>query len=83
MPGKPHPGAWGALLGGCKLHGNIELGKIAAKKLFEIEPYNAGNYVSLSNMYANIDRWGDVSVIRNEMTEKRITKIAGRTKVLQ
>ncbi|KAG2572033.1 putative pentatricopeptide repeat-containing protein At5g37570 [Panicum virgatum] len=83
MPGKPHPGAWGALLGGCKLHGNIELGKIAAKKLFEIEPDNAGNYVSLSNMYANIDRWGDVSELRAEMTEKRITKIAGRTLVLQ
>ncbi|KAF8715526.1 hypothetical protein HU200_027183 [Digitaria exilis] len=83
MPGKPHPGAWGALLGGCKLHCNIELGKIAAKKLFEIEPYNAGNYVSLSNLYANIDRWGDVSELRAEMTEKRITKIAGRTLVLQ
>ena len=83
MPGKPHPGAWGALLGGCKLHGNIELGKIAAKKLFEIEPDNAGNYVSLSNMYANIDRWGDVSELRAEMTEKRITKIAGCTLVLQ
>ncbi|CAL5027604.1 unnamed protein product [Urochloa decumbens] len=83
MPGKPHPGAWGALLGGCKLHGNIELGKIAAKKLFEIEPKNAGNYVSLSNMYANVDRWRDVSVIRTEMTEKRITKIPGRTLVLQ
>eukprot|EP00267_Zea_mays_P034472 XP_008669438.1 putative pentatricopeptide repeat-containing protein At5g37570 isoform X1 [Zea mays] len=83
MPGKPHPGAWGALLGGCKLHCNIELGKIAAKKLFEIEPDNAGNYVSLSNMYANIDRWGDVSEVRAEMTGKRITKIAGRTLVLQ
>ncbi|KAJ1270910.1 hypothetical protein BS78_06G086900 [Paspalum vaginatum] len=83
MPGKPHPGAWGALLGGCKLHCNIELGKIAAKKLFEIEPRNAGNYVSLSNMYANIDRWGDASEVRAEMTEKRITKIPGRTLVLQ
>lgn len=82
MPGKPHPGAWGALLGGCKLHSNIELGKIAAKKLFEIEPDNAGNYVSLSNMYANIDRWGDVSELRVEMTERRLTKIAGRTLVL-
>ncbi|CAD6260994.1 unnamed protein product [Miscanthus lutarioriparius] len=82
MPGKPHPGAWGALLGGCKLHCNIELGKIAAKKLFEIEPDNAGNYVSLSNMYANIDRWGDVSEVRTEMAGKRITKIAGRTLVL-
>uniref|UniRef100_A0A0A9H6D0 Pentatricopeptide repeat-containing protein n=1 Tax=Arundo donax TaxID=35708 RepID=A0A0A9H6D0_ARUDO len=83
MPGKPHPGAWGALLSGCKLQCDIELGKIAAKKLFEIEPHNAGNYVSLSNIYANTDRWGDVSEVRAEMTEKGITKIVGRTLVLQ
>ncbi|XP_062185344.1 putative pentatricopeptide repeat-containing protein At5g37570 [Phragmites australis] len=82
MPGKPHPGAWGALLAGCKVHCDIELGKIAAKKLFEIEPDNAGNYVSLSNIYANIDRWGDVSEVRDEMTEKGIVKIIGRTLVL-
>ncbi|TVU14624.1 hypothetical protein EJB05_38100, partial [Eragrostis curvula] len=79
MPGKPHPGAWGALLGGCKLHGDIELGKIAAKKLFEIEPENAGNYVSLSNIYANTDRWGDVSEVRAEMSVKGISKVLGRT----
>uniref|UniRef100_A0A0D9W4R5 Pentacotripeptide-repeat region of PRORP domain-containing protein n=1 Tax=Leersia perrieri TaxID=77586 RepID=A0A0D9W4R5_9ORYZ len=83
MPGESHAGAWGALLGGCKLHCDIELGKIAAKKLFEIEPDNAGNYVSLSNIYANIDRWGNVSEIRDEMTGRGITKIAGRTLVLQ
>uniref|UniRef100_A0A0E0KQE0 Pentatricopeptide repeat-containing protein n=1 Tax=Oryza punctata TaxID=4537 RepID=A0A0E0KQE0_ORYPU len=79
MPGEPHPGAWGALLGGCKFHCDIELGKVAAKKLFEIEPENAGNYVSLSNIYANIDRWGNVSETRAEMTGRGITKIAGRT----
>ncbi|GJN03009.1 hypothetical protein PR202_ga20406 [Eleusine coracana subsp. coracana] len=83
MPGKPHPGAWGALLGGCKLHGDIELGQIAAKKLFEIEPENAGNYVSLSNIYANTDRWGYVSDVRAEMSVKGISKIVGRTLVLQ
>ncbi|KAL6652864.1 hypothetical protein ACP70R_011789 [Stipagrostis hirtigluma subsp. patula] len=83
MPGKPHPGAWGALLGACQLHCDIELGKIAAKKLFEIEPDNAGNYVSLSNIYANINRWGDVSEIRAEMNVKGIAKIVGRTQVLQ
>jgi NOL1/NOP2/fmu family ribosome biogenesis protein len=83
MPGKPHPGSWGALLGGCILHGDVELGKIAAQKLFEVEPDNAGNYVSLSNIYANIDRWVDVSQVRAEMTGKGITKIAGRTLVLQ
>jgi hypothetical protein len=83
MPGKPHPGSWGALLGGCILQGDIGLGKIAAQKLFEIEPDNAGNYVSLSNIYANVDRWVDVSEVRAEMTGKGITKIAGRTHVLQ
>lgn len=83
IPGKPHPGAWGALLGGCKLHGDIELGKIAAKKLFEVEPENAGNYVSLSNIYANTDRWGDVSDVRAEMSVKGVSKIVGRTLVLQ
>ncbi|GJN27686.1 hypothetical protein PR202_gb15728 [Eleusine coracana subsp. coracana] len=83
MPGKPHPGAWGALLGGCKLHGDIELGRIAAKKLFEIEPESAGNYVSLSNIYANTDRWGDVFDVRAEMSVKGISKIVGRTLVLQ
>jgi pentatricopeptide repeat protein len=83
MPGKPHPGAWGALLGGCKLHDDIELGKIAAKKLFEIEPENARNYVSLSNIYANTDRWGDVFDVRAEMSVKGISKVVGRTLVLQ
>ncbi|CAM0904723.1 unnamed protein product [Alopecurus aequalis] len=83
MPGKPHPGSWGALLGGCILQGDTKLGKIAAQKLFEIEPDNAGNYVTLSNIYANMDRWVDVSEVRAEMTGKRITKTAGRTVVLQ
>ncbi|PQQ01866.1 acylamino-acid-releasing enzyme-like [Prunus yedoensis var. nudiflora] len=28
MPVEPHAGAWGALLGACKLNGNIELGEL-------------------------------------------------------
>ncbi|KAG9441699.1 hypothetical protein H6P81_017553 [Aristolochia fimbriata] len=49
MPVEQHFGAWGAMLGACNLHGNIELSKIIAAHLFEIEPHNAvhdlsGNY---------------------------------------
>ncbi|PQQ14360.1 acylamino-acid-releasing enzyme [Prunus yedoensis var. nudiflora] len=40
MPVEPHAGAWGALLGACKLNGNIELGELVANRLFEIEPLN-------------------------------------------
>ncbi|OVA07096.1 Pentatricopeptide repeat [Macleaya cordata] len=77
MPEEPHAGAWGALLGACKLHSNVKLGEIVALKLFEIEPQNPGNYVSLSNIYAAIDRWYDVSEVRRRMKEKQLRKLPG------
>ncbi|KAJ0976657.1 hypothetical protein J5N97_012131 [Dioscorea zingiberensis] len=61
MPMEPHAGAWGALLGACRLNCDMELGEMVAKKLFEMEPQNGGNYVLLSNIYAAADRWADVS----------------------
>ncbi|XP_021822061.1 putative pentatricopeptide repeat-containing protein At5g37570 [Prunus avium] len=77
MPMEPHAGAWGALLGACKLNGNIELGELVANRLFEIEPLNPGNYVLLSNIYAAADRWFDVSAVRDKMEEQGIKKISG------
>ncbi|KAK6942565.1 Pentatricopeptide repeat [Dillenia turbinata] len=41
MPIEPNIGAWGALLGACRLHGNIELGEEVSKCLYELEPLNA------------------------------------------
>ncbi|PSR98147.1 Pentatricopeptide repeat-containing protein [Actinidia chinensis var. chinensis] len=77
MPVEPHAAAWGALLGACKLHCDIELGEEIAARLFEIEPQNAGNYVLLSDIYAATNRWLDVSVVRNKMSERGVRKIPG------
>ncbi|XAR54626.1 hypothetical protein NMG60_11029848 [Bertholletia excelsa] len=77
MPVEPHASAWGALLGACRLHCDIELGEEIAARLFELEPHNAGNYVSLSNIYAAADRWLDVSLLRNKMSERMVKKIPG------
>lgn len=77
MPVEPHAGAWGALLGACKLHCNVELGELVANRLFLLEPQNAANYVLLSNIYAAFHRWLDVSVVRNRMNERGIKKIPG------
>ncbi|KAL7253733.1 hypothetical protein ACSBR1_008142 [Camellia fascicularis] len=66
---EPHAGDWGALLGACKLHNDIELGEEIATQLFEIEPHNACSYVLLSDIYAAADRWLDVSFLRNQMIE--------------
>ncbi|XP_043711889.1 putative pentatricopeptide repeat-containing protein At5g37570 [Telopea speciosissima] len=77
MPVEPHAGAWGALLGACRIHCDIELGEVVASRIFELEPHSAGSYVLLSNIYAAADRWLDVSNVRNMMREKGIKKIPG------
>lgn len=74
---EPHAGAWGALLGACKLHNDIELGEEIAAQLFEIEPHNACSYVLLSDIYAAADRWLDVSFLRNQMIEMGVKKKPG------
>ncbi|KAJ3675122.1 hypothetical protein LUZ60_004164 [Juncus effusus] len=82
LPVEKNEGAWGALLGACRINGNVEIGDFVAKKLFEMEPKNGGNYVSLSNIYANADRWGEVSRVRSVMSEKGVRKVPGCSWVL-
>ncbi|KAF2299326.1 hypothetical protein GH714_031554 [Hevea brasiliensis] len=67
MPMEPDSVLWGALLGGCVIHGNVELGQIAAERLIELEPNNTGNYVLLANLYAYARRWSDLARIRQMM----------------
>ncbi|XVF22397.1 hypothetical protein REPUB_Repub12eG0168800 [Reevesia pubescens] len=72
MPLKPHAAIWGALLGSCRVHKNVQLAEIAANKLFELEPYNSTNYVLMTNLYAMCDRWGDVERIKDLMNDLRV-----------
>ncbi|XP_020581450.1 putative pentatricopeptide repeat-containing protein At5g37570 [Phalaenopsis equestris] len=79
MPVEPHAGVWGALLLACRMHCNTELAEIALSSLSEVEPRNAGNFVSMSNIYAADDRWADVSKVRNVMKLRGLRKIPGCT----
>ncbi|XP_062154625.1 pentatricopeptide repeat-containing protein At5g08510 [Alnus glutinosa] len=81
MPMKPDCVVWGALLGACSFHGNVELAEIAADSLFELEPWNPGNYVILSNIYASAGRWAAVSKLRKLMKGGQITKAAGYSSI--
>ncbi|KAL8518111.1 hypothetical protein ACS0TY_009409 [Phlomoides rotata] len=76
MPVESHA-AWGALLGACRLHSDVELGEMVAQRLFELEPHNAGNYVLLSNIYADADKWLNVFSLRDKMSERGVRKIPG------
>ena len=68
---------WGDLLGACRMHGNMELGKLAAEKLFELDLHNSGTHVLLSNIYAAAGRWEDAGKVRNMMRECGVKKEAG------
>ncbi|KAK9073083.1 hypothetical protein SSX86_007405 [Deinandra increscens subsp. villosa] len=77
MPMQPDAVIWASLLGGCKVHGNIELGKYVAEKLIEIDAENSGPYVLLSNMYAEMGNWGEVKRVRKLMKQRGVIKQPG------
>ncbi|GFP82718.1 pentatricopeptide repeat-containing protein at4g30700 [Phtheirospermum japonicum] len=72
-------GLWGALIGACRIHDNVEIAEKAAESLLELRPENAGHYILLSNIYAKAGRWENVAKIRELMTCQRIKKIPGWT----
>ncbi|XP_078444471.1 tetratricopeptide repeat (TPR)-like superfamily protein isoform X2 [Wolffia australiana] len=77
MPVKPDASVWGALLGGCRIHGDVNLGERVFKILSQIEPENIGYYVLLSNMYAKVGNWRGVDEIRSLVKSRGLKKTPG------
>ncbi|KAI6679412.1 hypothetical protein NL676_033293 [Syzygium grande] len=77
MPYEPDAHILGSLLAGCREHGEIELGEYLSKHLRELEPENSGNYVALSNSYAMMGKWDEVSKVRGIMKSKGLRKTPG------
>ncbi|KAF8035068.1 hypothetical protein BT93_C1178 [Corymbia citriodora subsp. variegata] len=77
MPIEPDAFVWGALLAACRVHGKVELGEFAMKKLVEIEPERDGAYILMSNMYSSANRWRDALKLRKFMKEKHVKKTPG------
>lgn len=78
-------GIWGSLLAACRLHGELELGKRVAARLFEIERRAgaaaaaglSGYHVLLSNVYAAEGSWEKVDGIRRRMRSRGLRKEPG------
>ncbi|XP_062170181.1 pentatricopeptide repeat-containing protein At5g66520-like [Alnus glutinosa] len=81
MPIRPNDAVWGALLGGCRIHKNVELASHVTQKLVvELDPGQAAGYlVLLSNVYATAKRWKDVVTVRQKMVEMGVKKPPGRS----
>jgi len=70
---------WSALLGACRVHGNMELAEKIAESLLELQPKNPGIYVLLSNIYAKAGKWEKVAEFRDSMTQRKLKKVPGWT----
>ncbi|WOL05952.1 hypothetical protein Cni_G14683 [Canna indica] len=77
MQVEPDGCVWGALLSSCRVHNNVRLAEIAAEKLFQLEPENAGNYVLLSNIYAAKGMLDGVDRMRDIMKNMGVKKEPG------
>ena len=82
MPMRPNAVLWGSLLSAYRSTGKIKQAECVVKELIELEPWNSGNYVLLSNIYAEDGRWDEVEKVRALMKEKNIRKNPGQSMVL-
>jgi hypothetical protein len=50
----PYVVAWMTLLNACEGHDNVEVTKLIAKQVLELEPKNIVGYVLLLNIYVDV-----------------------------
>lgn len=81
MPVAPDAGVWGALLSACLRHGRLDLAEDALLHLLELEPWNAGNHVLLSNMLAARGCWSEVERVRHRMKASYVGKTPGSSSI--
>ncbi|XP_078433070.1 pentatricopeptide repeat-containing protein At1g20230-like [Wolffia australiana] len=53
-----------AVIDGCRIAGDLQLGRSTAEQLLELDPLSADNYVLLGNAYAAQGRWKMVEKMR-------------------
>ncbi|KAF8404465.1 hypothetical protein HHK36_009350 [Tetracentron sinense] len=82
MPFAPNSVAWAALLSACVLHGNEDVGEIAACKLQNLEPSNVASYVMLANIYGRTGRVEESKRLLFLMNEIGLKKEQGCSWVL-
>ncbi|OAY60190.1 pentatricopeptide repeat-containing protein At5g15300 [Manihot esculenta] len=74
---EPNAVIWRTLLGACRIHGNVELGRRANEKLLTLRRDESGDYVLLSNLYASVGEWDGAQKVRNLMDESGVNKEPG------
>ncbi|KAF8397030.1 hypothetical protein HHK36_018668 [Tetracentron sinense] len=81
MPLKANSVLWRTLLGACRIHVNVDLAEEAFRKIAELEPLRDADWVLLSNIYAEAERWDDVERVRKKMIDLGVLKQPGSSQI--
>jgi pentatricopeptide repeat protein len=79
MPLKPNAIVWGALLSASRMHHNVEFARVAFEQLVKLEPENAGNFVTMSNIYAKAGMVEDAKRVRMMIDMEDLSKPSGQS----
>ncbi|XP_073007725.1 pentatricopeptide repeat-containing protein At5g61800 [Typha latifolia] len=77
MPMEGDTYVWGGVLGGCRIHGNVEVAEVAVQHLLELNPEDSGIYSIMAGIYATARRWEDVARMRKLMDDRKVRKNVG------
>ncbi|XP_061342968.1 pentatricopeptide repeat-containing protein At4g35130, chloroplastic-like [Gastrolobium bilobum] len=81
MPPEAQAQAWAPLLSACRIHGNVELGELAAINLLDLNPGSSGSYVLMANLYTSLGKWKEAHIMRNLIDGKGLVKECGWSQV--
>lgn len=73
----PNAIVWAALLGGCRIHGDVERGKRVAHQVLQLDPGHSGSYLYLANVCLSTGKLEEAAKYRLKMREKRAAKAPG------
>ncbi|KAL6633468.1 hypothetical protein ACP70R_026139 [Stipagrostis hirtigluma subsp. patula] len=77
MPVRPNEVVLGALLAGCRMHGDVDMAEQLMQHLLELDPGGDSNYVLLSNIYAADGKWDGAGKVRSLMKARGVKKRPG------
>ncbi|XP_027338350.1 pentatricopeptide repeat-containing protein At5g56310-like [Abrus precatorius] len=77
MPFEANAAIWGSLLAASTRCGDVELAVEALRHLRLLEPHNCSNYLLLSNTYAALSKWNEAKMVRKDMQDTCVEKVAG------
>ncbi|PON50104.1 Tetratricopeptide-like helical domain containing protein [Parasponia andersonii] len=77
MPIEADAVIWGALLNACWFWMDMKLGERVAEKMFSLEPKPLFAYITLSNIYAVLGKWGEKMKVRKRQKSLEAKKGPG------